>query len=74
MKWLIWPIPNEAKNLEIKKLPYTVCFADLDQCREMIIFKSILTTLIASNVFKGSWVNSEKLKKKSLKLNNHKQI
>ncbi len=34
----------------------TVCFTDLDQGSEMIIFESILTTLIANVIFKGGWV------------------
>ncbi len=37
-----------------------VCFTDLGQCSEMNIFESILTPLIASVVFRGSWDCSKK--------------
>jgi hypothetical protein len=38
----------------------TGCFAYLDQVCEIIIFESILTTLIASIVFRGGWGSSKK--------------
>jgi hypothetical protein len=34
---------------------FTVCFADLDQGIEIIIFESIFTTLEASFIFRNSW-------------------
>ncbi len=37
----------------------TVCFADLDQGSKMIILKSILTTFIASVIFRGRWGSSK---------------
>jgi hypothetical protein len=37
----------------------TICFPNLDQGNKMIIFQSILTTFIASAVFRGSWGRSE---------------
>ncbi len=33
----------------------TACFADLDQGSKMIILETILTTFIASIVFRGRW-------------------
>jgi hypothetical protein len=36
-------------------LKSTVCFIDLDQGSEMIIFETIFTTFIASVVFRGRW-------------------
>jgi hypothetical protein len=39
----------------------TVFFTHLDHSSEMIIFESILTTLIMSVVFKGRW-GSDKIK------------
>ncbi len=37
----------------------TVCFINLDHVSEMIIFKSILTTLIASIIFRSRWGSSK---------------
>jgi hypothetical protein len=37
----------------------TVCFTDLYQDTEMIIFESILTTFIASIVFRDRWRGSK---------------
>ncbi len=51
---------------QMKTLP-TVCFIDLDQGSEMIIFESILTTFIESIIF-GKQIVSR------LKLNHLKQI
>jgi hypothetical protein len=35
------------------------CFTSFDQCSKMIIFKSILTTFIASVIFCGRWDRGE---------------
>jgi hypothetical protein len=47
----------------------TVSFADLDQGCEMIILESILTTFIASVIFRGHWGSSKNLL--DLKINPH---
>jgi hypothetical protein len=43
---------NEDEAIHIT---YTVCFTNLDQGSEMTIFESILTTFIASIIFRSGW-------------------
>jgi hypothetical protein len=43
------------KELQGSALHHTVCFTDLDQGSEMIIFELILTTFIASVVYGCYW-------------------
>ncbi len=50
----------------------TVCFTNLDQGSEMIILKSILTTFIASIVFRSCWGSRKNYS--SLKSSHQKQI
>ncbi len=53
-------IKNHGKSLKrnYEKI-FTVSFADLDQGREMITFKSILTTFEASYIFEAAGVVSK---------------